>query len=117
MIRRAFRMSVADGRVGEYERRHNPIWPELEKTLLDHGVLSYSIFHDAATNALFAYVEMESEERWAAVARTEVCQRWWGHMCELMPSNPDHSPVSLECREVFHIERRAVRTPVPEEVR
>jgi L-rhamnose mutarotase len=105
MIRRAFRMSVAEGQVGEYERRHNPIWPELEQTLLAHGVDSYTIFHDPDTNALFAYVEMESEERWAQVAQTEVCQRWWRHMRELMPSNPDNSPVSRECREVFHIER------------
>jgi len=33
-----------------------------------------------------------------------VCQRWWRHMRDLMPSNPDNSPVALELREVFHIE-------------
>ena len=104
MIRRAFRMSVAAGQAGEYERRHNPIWPELEATLLDHGVRTYSIFLDPETNDLFAYVEFESDERWAAVATTEVCRRWWRHMREVMPSNPDDSPVSRECREVFHIE-------------
>jgi hypothetical protein len=26
-------------------------------------------------------------------------------MRELMPSNPDDSPVSRECPEVFHVER------------
>jgi L-rhamnose mutarotase len=105
MIRRAFRMSVNEGNEEEYERRHNPIWPELESTLLEHGVRTYSIFLDAETSELFAYVEFESDERWAAVARTEVCQRWWRHMRQVMPSNPDNSPVSRECREVFHIER------------
>ena len=104
MIRKAFRMSVHPGRYEEYARRHNPIWPELEKTLFDHGVLSYSIYLDATTGDLFAYAEIESEERWAAVARTDVCQRWWRHMRELMPSNPDASPVSRELGEVFHIE-------------
>jgi L-rhamnose mutarotase len=108
MIRRAFRMSVAEGMEREYERRHNPIWPELEQTLIEHGVHSYSIFLDPETRALFAYVEMDSEEQWAAVAGTDVCQRWWRHMRELMPSNPDCSPVSRECPEVFHIERPAV---------
>lgn len=107
MIRKAFRMSVHPGRVAEYERRHNPIWPELEQTLLAHGVRRYSIFLDPATNELFAYVELESEERWERVAATEVCRRWWRQMKELMPSNPDDSPVSRECREVFHIEKPA----------
>jgi L-rhamnose mutarotase len=97
-------MWVADGHAGEYERRHRPIWPELETTLIEHGVQTYSIFLDDRTNELFAYVEFESEERWAKVAETEVCQRWWAHMREVMPSNPDNSPVSRECREVFHIE-------------
>jgi len=106
MIRRAFRMSVHPGHEREYEARHQPIWPELERTLLDHGVFSYSIFLDPTTRDLFAYVEFESEERWAAVASTEVCRRWWRHMRELMPSNPDDSPVSAELSEVFHIARR-----------
>jgi len=104
MVRRAFRMWVNDEQAGEYERRHNPIWPDLEATLLEHGVRTYSIFLDDQTNELFAYVEFESEERWAQVAQTEVCRRWWRHMREIMPSNPDDSPASRECREVFHVE-------------
>jgi L-rhamnose mutarotase len=105
MIRKAFRMSVHKDRYEEYARRHNPIWPELEQTLFDHGVQSYSIFLDPETGDLFAYAEIESEERWGAVASTDVCQRWWKHMRELMPSNPDMSPVSRELRDVFHIGR------------
>ena len=103
-LRKAFRMSVHAGREAEYERRHNPIWRELEEALVRHGVRSYSIFLDPATRDLFAYAEIESEERWRAIADTEVCRRWWHHMKELMPSNPDASPVSRELREVFHIE-------------
>ena len=103
MIRKAFRMSVDPAAHTEYERRHNPIWPELEETLRAHGVRSYSIFLDPVTSDLFAYAEIDSEERWAAIARTAVCQRWWQHMRELMPSNPDNSPVSRELRQVFGI--------------
>ena len=104
MIRKAFRMSVHAGQEAEYERRHTPIWRELEETLVRHGVRSYSIFLDPATRDLFAYAEIESEERWQAIAATEVCRRWWRHMKEVMPANPDDSPVSSELREVFHIE-------------
>jgi len=104
MIRKAFRMTVNAGAASEYEGRHNPIWPELEATLIQHGVLSYSIFLDPDTQDLFAYAEVESEERWTAIASTEVCQRWWGHMRDLMPTRSDNSPVSSDLREVFHIE-------------
>jgi L-rhamnose mutarotase len=98
-------MSVHAGKYEEYARRHNPIWPELQDALFEHGVRNYSIYLDPDTGSLFAYAEIESEERWRAIASTEVCQRWWRHMQDLMPSNPDHSPVAGDLREVFHIER------------
>jgi L-rhamnose mutarotase len=104
MIRKAFRMSINPGAADEYERRHQPIWGELEDSLLAHGVVTYSIYLDPSTNDLFGYVECEDEERWAAVARTDVCQRWWRHMRDVMPANADNSPVSRGLREVFHIE-------------
>jgi L-rhamnose mutarotase len=104
MIRKAFVMQVNPDRHEEYEKRHNPIWPELEATLKEHGVHNYSIFLDADTSVLFAYAEIEDEERWNAIARTDVCRKWWAHMADVMPSNPDHSPVSKDVREVFHID-------------
>ena len=103
MIRKAFRMSVHEGHEQEYARRHNPIWQELADTLTAHGVRNYSIFLDRDTGDLFAYAEIESEERWAAIAKTEVCRRWWQHMREVMPSMPDGEPVSRPLDEVFHL--------------
>ena len=108
MIRRAFRMSVHPGQQAEYRRRHNPIWRELEETLVRHGVRTYSIYLDPDTNDLFAYAEIESEERWNAIASTDVCQRWWRHMGDIMPSNADASPVARDLSEVFHIDVNAV---------
>ena len=103
MIRKAFVMSVNAGQEKEYERRHKPIWPELEKTLRAHGVHNYSIFLHPETRQLFGYVEIEDEQRWAAIAKTEICRKWWAHMKEVMPSNADNSPKSVELREVFHV--------------
>ena len=103
MIRKAFVMSVDAGAEAEYEQRHNPIWPELEATLRAHGVRSYSIFLHPETRQLFACAEIESEERWQAIAQTEVCRRWWAHMREIMPANADSSPVSASLREVFRL--------------
>lgn len=104
MLRKAFRMSVYEGREAEYERRHSPIPEELAAVLREHGAHNYSIFLDPVDRTLFAYVEVEDEERWDAIARTAACRRWWATMREVMPSNEDNSPVSVPLREVFHLE-------------
>ena len=103
MIRKAFVMQVNPDAHEEYQRRHNPIWPELEAVLKSHGAHNYAIYLDKARNLLFATVEIESEERWNAVASTDVCQRWWKYMTDVMPANPDNSPVSRELQEVFYL--------------
>lgn len=97
-------MKVVAGQEAEYEARHNPIWKELEETLVKHGVHNYSIFHDPTTNQLFAYAEIEDEEKWNAISRTEICQKWWSHMSDIMPSNSDNSPISTPLKEVFHLD-------------
>jgi L-rhamnose mutarotase len=102
-IRKAFVMAVNPGQAAEYARRHNPIWPELAGVLKEHGAHNYSIFYHPTTRQLFAYVEVEDETRWAAVSRDAVCQRWWAHLSEIMPSNEDLSPASAKLTEVFHL--------------
>ena len=103
MIRKAFVMKLKPGCESEYERRHNPIWPELQRVLKSHGVSNYSIFLDRNTDNLFAYVEIESEELWAKIATTEECRRWWSHMKDLMLTNSDNSPIAMPLTEVFHL--------------
>ena len=61
------------------------------------------IFLDEVTADLFAYAEIESEERWQAIAGTDVCQRWWQSMKPLMPSHADGSPESRDLRQVFEL--------------
>ncbi len=109
MIRRAFVMQVNPDCCSEYQKRHNPIWPELEKTLKDHGVHTYSIFLDEKTCQLFGYVEFEDQSRWNAIAQTPVCRRWWAFMKDIMPTNPDNSPIQRDLKEVFHIESSCLR--------
>jgi L-rhamnose mutarotase len=103
MIRKAFVMQLNPGHEEEYERRHRPIWDELAATLTAHGVHNYSVHLHPGTHQLFAYLEIESEERLAAIAETEVCQRWWKYMAPLMATHPDHRPVSTGLREVFYL--------------
>lgn len=104
MIRKAFIMRLKPNQQEEYQRRHNPIWADLQAVLKQHGVHNYSIFLDRETDKLFAYAEIETEERWAAIATTEVCQRWWARMADLMATNEDNSPVTIALDEIFHLE-------------
>jgi len=104
MIRKAFVMSVNPGCEAEYTIRHQPIWEELAAVLRSHGSHNYSIFLDPATRQLFGYVEIEDQARWEAVGRTEVCQRWWRFMSDIMPGNPDGSPAARTLDEVFHLD-------------
>ena len=92
MIRKAFRMQVHPDQHEEYRKRHNPIWDQLHQTLKAHGVHNYSIFLDEESNNLFGYVEIEDQARWESIAQTEICQKWWAYMKDIMPSNPDNSP-------------------------
>ena len=104
MIRKAMVMQVDPDKHEEYRRRHNPIWEELRAALKAGGAHNYSIFLHPETSQLFAYVEIEDESRWQSIADTEICKKWWAYMRDIMPSNPDNSPCSLELREVFHID-------------
>lgn len=104
MIRKAFLMPILPDTHDEYARRHRPIWDELAATLKAHGVSNYSIFQDASRNLLFAYAEIEDEARWQAIAATPICRKWWDSLKELMPTNPDNSPVSEPLPEIFHLD-------------
>lgn len=104
VIRKAFRASILPGQQFEYERRHSPIWQELSDLLIGHGVRTYSIYLDPSTNDLFGYVEVTSEDQWAAIRSSDVCRRWWRYMREIMLAQDDDSPVTADLREVFHIE-------------
>lgn len=103
MIRKASIMQVHPDKHAEYKKRHDEIFPDLVKELKAHGAHNYSIFLDSKRNLLFAYVEIESEERWDAVAKTAACQKWWAFMKDIMPSNCDNSPISEPLTEVFYL--------------
>ncbi len=104
MIRKAFRMSVYEGQESEYERRHNPIWQELADTLSgrmeSRAIRSFSIARQAISSRMPRSTTRSAGRR---SPRTEVCRRWWHHMRDVMPSNPDDSPVSHPLVEVFHM--------------
>lgn len=104
MIRKAFRMKIYPGQEAEYERRHQLLWPEMKEVIHKYGGKNYSIFLDLETNILYAYIELEDEEKWSETAKTEINQKWWNYMKDIMETNPDNSPVSIDLKPVFHLD-------------
>jgi len=104
MIRKAFIMKVYPNKHEEYEKRHNEIWPEMLEELRKHGGRNYSIFLDKDTNQLLGYVEIEDEEKWNQMPKTEINQKWWDYMKDIMETNPDNSPITKDLKEVFHMD-------------
>lgn len=103
MIRKAGVMFVSKDSYAEYEQRHTELWPEMERELKKHGAHNYSIFLEEDTGKLFAYLEVESEEKWAQMSKTEICAKWWAYMADIMETNPDNSPVYIDLKSVFYL--------------
>ncbi|EIW26228.1 L-rhamnose mutarotase [Pelosinus fermentans] len=104
MIRKACLMKVFANCHAEYKRRHDEIWPEMAQMLKEYGAHYYSIYLDPTSNTLFAYLEIEDEERWNKSAQTQICQKWWDYMKDVMETNPDNSPIVVNLQEVFYQE-------------
>lgn len=103
MIRKGFKMFLYPGMEEEYERRHNALWDDMKETIHQYGGHNYSIFLDRETHVLYGYLEVEDEELWSRFSRTEVVQKWWEYMQDIMETNEDHSPVCIDLQPVFYL--------------
>ncbi|WP_342646340.1 L-rhamnose mutarotase [Mucilaginibacter sp. CSA2-8R] len=96
-------MKLKEGFKNEYTKRHNEIWPELAALLKANGISDYTIFLDEETNTLFG-VQLQSGQSSQDLGSTEVVQKWWAYMADIMETNADNSPVSKPLVEVFHMD-------------
>ncbi len=104
MVRKGFKMYLNPKMAEEYEKRHNKLWPEMAEMIHEYGGKNYSIFLDKETDVLFGYIEVEDEVKWSASADTEINRKWWDFMADIMETNPDNSPVSVDLKPVFHLD-------------
>ena len=104
MIHKSFKMHLYEGMAEGYERRHNLLWPEMKDMIHEYGGHNYSIFLDSETNVLYGYIEIEEEAKWAKSADTAINRKWWDYMADIMDTNPDNSPVSVDLKPVFHLD-------------
>ena len=103
MQKYAFRMRLNPGMRGEYEKRHDEIWPELVELLKEAGVSDYSIHLDEETSTLFGVLWRPDDHRMDDLPAQPVMQKWWAHMADIMETAPNNEPVSVPLETVFHM--------------
>ncbi len=99
----AFRMKVHPGRIAEYTKRHDEIWPELVAALQEAGISDYTIWHDPETNYLFATLVRTEDHTMPELPRTDANKRWWKFMDDIMDYNADGTPHVVELSKVFEL--------------
>jgi L-rhamnose mutarotase len=89
MERYAWRAKVIEGRLDEYIKRHNEIWPELADLLKKAGIQNYTIWHN--NNDLFGYYECEKGVEYAAEvqAQSPIVDKWNEYMKDVMVMEMD----------------------------
>jgi L-rhamnose mutarotase len=103
MNRVAFKMKLYPGKIQEYKRRHDEIWPELTSLLKEAGIQEYSIFLDEETLILFGVLQVNDRQALDSLPQHPVMKKWWAYMKDIMESNSDNSPVSVPLKEVFYM--------------
>ncbi|MCC2598955.1 L-rhamnose mutarotase [Sphingobacterium sp. FBM7-1] len=98
-----FKMKLKPGMKEEYAKRHAAIWPELVTLLKENGIADYTIFLDEETDTLFAVQQLTGSSS-QELGNTEIVQRWWKYMADIMETNPDFSPISIPLTSVFHLD-------------
>lgn len=104
MEKHAFKMVLNPGMAEEYKRRHEQIWPELVDLLHEAGVNDYSIFLDEDTHTLFAVLWRRRDHTMASLPDHPVMQKWWAHMADIMATNANQEPLSVDLKPVFHMD-------------
>ena len=84
MERYAWKAIVKEGKIDEYVKRHNEIWPELVDVLKAAGIKNYTIWN--VGNELFGYYECEKGVQFAAEtqAKSPVVDKWNEFMKDVM---------------------------------
>lgn len=97
-------MKLKPGVIAEYKRRHDEIWPELQKELGAAGISDYSIFFDEETLTLFATQKLADNNSASRLPHLPIVKKWWDYMAPLMEVHADNSPVATPLKEVFHLD-------------
>ncbi|KQT64462.1 MULTISPECIES: L-rhamnose mutarotase [unclassified Aureimonas] len=99
----AFRMVLHEGQAKAYRERHAAIFPDLVEALKAAGISDYSIWLDPETHHLFAILTRRRDHDMDALPQTEIVQRWWAFMADIMETDPGNVPRQVQLLPMFHL--------------
>jgi L-rhamnose mutarotase len=100
-----FTLQVKPDRLGEYRRRHAPVWREMLDALRDAGWHDYSLFLRDDGLLVGTLLTDDFAAVQAAMEATEVNARWQAEMAGFFEAGrPDHAMRLLV--EVFNLEEQ-----------
>ncbi|MCR5067704.1 MAG: L-rhamnose mutarotase [Erysipelotrichaceae bacterium] len=85
----AWKATIVDGKLDEYIRRHNEIWPEMVELLKQAGIRNYTIWNTG--NEMFGYYEYEKGIDFAARTQAEspIVKKWDEYMKDILIMEAD----------------------------
>lgn len=89
MERYAWKALLKEGKLAEYKRRHDEIWPEMKEVLSEAGIVNYTIWN--VGNELFGYYECTKGVDFAAKVQAEspIVDKWNEYMKDVMTMELD----------------------------
>ena len=88
MERYAWKAAVLPGKLEEYKRRHDNIWPEMKEVLAAAGIRNYTIWN--VGEELFGYYECGSVAEAARIqAESPIVDKWNEYMKDVMKMDMD----------------------------
>lgn len=109
MIRHCFAVDLKNDEklIAEYEQYHEKIWPEIEKSIRDSGILNMEIYR--VENRLFMIMEVSDqfsfEQKQAADAANAKVQEWellmWDYQQALPTAKPGEKWVMM--KKIFQL--------------
>ena len=84
MEKYTWKATIKEGKLEEYVKRHDNLWPEMKEVLSEAGIVNYTIWN--VGNELFGYYECEKGAEFAAKVQreSEVVDRWNEYMKDIM---------------------------------
>jgi L-rhamnose mutarotase len=106
MARYGLTYKVKKEAIGDYEKAHADIWPEMNLAISKAGFRNYSIFA-MKDGTMFAYLEHDNlDEGLKLLYETEVSKRWQEYMNEFFEKQKyeQEGPEYIYLKEVYHLD-------------
>jgi L-rhamnose mutarotase len=97
----AFMLTIRPGRVEEYKKRHEAIWPEMLDALRRSGIVHYDIHLVEAERRVFGHM-LRDRPVDPAAPEDPVTLRWRAHMADVLEMDGDR-PARTPLERVFHM--------------